>query len=152
GMKLVAHAGEEGQAEYIWQALDLLHADRIDHGNNSLHDHKLVARLAAEQMTLTVCPLSNLKLCVVKSLKHHPLQRMLDLGLRATVNSDDPAYFGGTVNDNFVAVAEALSLTKAEIVTLAKNSFLGSFLSETEKAHHLAEVAAYVAARGIAEN
>ena len=145
GMKLVAHAGEEGPADYVWEALDLLHVDRIDHGNRSLDDPRLVARLTAEQMTLTVCPLSNLKLCVVKDLKDHPLKRMLDLGLRATVNSDDPAYFGGTVNDNLVAVASALALTKAEIVTLAKNSFLGSFLSDAEKAYHLAAVEAYVA-------
>jgi adenosine deaminase len=152
GLKLVAHAGEEGPADYVWEALDLLHVDRLDHGNRSLDDPKLVARLAAEKMTLTVCPLSNLKLCVVKNLKDHPLKRMLDLGLRATVNSDDPAYFGGYVNDNFVAVAEALTLTKAEIVTLAKNSFLGSFLSDGEKARHLKAVDAYAAARGIAEN
>ena len=152
GLKLVAHAGEEGPADYVWEALDLLHVDRLDHGNRSLDDPKLVARLAAEKMTLTVCPLSNLKLCVVKNLKDHPLKRMLDLGLRATVNSDDPAYFGGYVNDNFVAVAEALTLTKAEIVTLAKNSFLGSFLSDGEKVRHLKAVDAYAAARGIAEN
>jgi adenosine deaminase len=147
GLRLAAHAGEEGPAAYVWEALDLLHVDRIDHGNRSLDDPKLVARLAAEQMTLTVCPLSNLKLCVVKDLKDHPLKRMLDLGLRATVNSDDPAYFGGTVNDNFFAVADALSLTEAEIVTLAKNSFLGSFLSDAEKARHLAAVDTYAALR-----
>jgi adenosine deaminase len=143
GLKLVAHAGEEGPADYVWEALDLLHVDRIDHGNRSLDDPKLVARLAAEKMTLTVCPLSNLKLCVVKNLKDHPLKRMLDLGLRATVNSDDPAYFGGYVNANFVAVAEALALTKADLVTLAKNSFLGSFLCDGEKAHNLKAVDAY---------
>ena len=143
GLKLVAHAGEEGPADYVWEALDLLHVDRIDHGNRSLDDPRLVARLAAEKMTLTVCPLSNLKLRVVKDLKDHPLKRMLDLGLHATVNSDDPAYFGGYVNANFVAVAEALALTKADLVTLAKNSFLGSFLSEGEKARHLAAVDDY---------
>jgi adenosine deaminase len=143
GLKLVAHAGEEGPAAYVWEALDLLHVDRIDHGNRSLDDPKLVARLVAEQMTLTVCPLSNLKLCVVKDLRDHPLKRMLDLGLRATVNSDDPDFFGGTVNANFVAVAEALALTKAELVQLARNSFLGSFLSDAEKSRHLAAVDAY---------
>jgi adenosine deaminase len=147
GLKLVAHAGEEGPADYVWEARDLLHVDRIDHGNRSLDDPKLVARLVAEKMTLTVCPLSNLKLRVVKDLKDHPLKRMLDLGLRATVNSDDPAYFGGTVNDNFVAVAEALALTKADLIQLARNSFLGSFLSGDEKARHLAAVAAYATAR-----
>ena len=143
GLKLVAHAGEEGPADYVWEALDLLHVDRIDHGNRSLDDPKLVARLAAEKMTLTVCPLSNLKLCVVKDMKKHPLKRMLDLGLRATVNSDDPAYFGGYVNANFTAVADALDLSRADLVTLAKNSFLGSFLSDGEKARHLAAVDAY---------
>ena len=146
GLKLVAHAGEEGPPPYVWEARDLLHVDRIDHGNNSLQDPKLVARLVAEQMTLTVCPLSNLKLCVVKDLKDHPLRRMLQLGLRATVNSDDPAYFGGYVNDNFRAVTAALDLTKDELVTLAKNSFLGSFLEEDEKAAHLAAIDAYAAA------
>jgi adenosine deaminase len=153
GLKLVAHAGEEGPADYVWEALDLLHVDRIDHGNNSLDDPKLVARLVAEKMTLTVCPLSNLKLCVVKDMREHPLKRMLDFGLRATVNSDDPAYFGGTVHDNFVAVAEALSLTRAEIVTLAKNSFLGSFLSDAEKSRTLKVLDAYAASPlGTAEN
>jgi adenosine deaminase len=143
GLKLVAHAGEEGPAPYVWEALDLLHVDRIDHGNNSLQDPKLVERLVAEQMTLTVCPLSNLKLCVVKDLKDHPLRRMLQLGLRATVNSDDPAYFGGYVNDNFRAVAAALDLSREELVTLAKNSFLGSFLSEADVAQHLAAIEDY---------
>jgi adenine deaminase len=146
GLKLVAHAGEEGPAEYVWQALDLLHVDRIDHGNRALDDARLVERLAAEKMTLTVCPLSNLKLCVVKDMREHPLKRMLDLGLRATVNSDDPAYFGGTVNANYLAVAEALGLGKDDIVTLAKNSFLGSFLSDAEKARHLAAIDEYAAA------
>ncbi|MDE2134907.1 MAG: adenosine deaminase [Alphaproteobacteria bacterium] len=148
GLKLVAHAGEEGPASYVWEALDLLHVDRIDHGNRSLDDPRLVARLVAGQMTLTVCPLSNLKLCVVKDLKDHPLKRMLDLGLRATVNSDDPAYFGGHVNANFAAVAQALALGKSDLATLAKNSFLGSFLGDAEKARHLAAVEAYAAAPG----
>ena len=143
GLKLVAHAGEEGPAAYVREALDLLHVDRIDHGNRSLDDPKLVTRLASEKMTLTVCPLSNLKLSVVKDMKDHPLKRMLDAGLCATVNSDDPAYFGGYVNDNFDAVADALDLSQAELVTLAKNSFLGSFLNEEEKARHLADIDAY---------
>ncbi len=145
GLKLVAHAGEEGPAPYVWEALDLLQVDRIDHGNNALQDPKLVERLAAEKMTLTVCPLSNLKLCVVKDLKWHPLRTMLQHGLRATVNSDDPAYFGGYVNDNFRAVTAALDLTKDELVTLARNSFLGSFLSDAEKAAHLVKIDAYAA-------
>ena len=145
GLKLLAHAGEEGPAPYVWEALDLLKVDRIDHGNNALDDDRLVARLAAEARTLTVCPLSNLKLCVVKDMRAHPLRRMLQLGLRATVNSDDPAYFGGYVNDNFRAVTAALGLTKAELVTLAKNSFIGSFLPDAEKARHLAAIDAYSA-------
>ncbi len=95
-------------------------------------------------MTLTVCPLSNFKLCVVRDLNRHPLKRMLELGLRATVNSDDPSYFGGYLNDNYFAVADALNLNRDEIVTLAKNSFLGSFLSDDDKARHLADIDAYV--------
>jgi adenosine deaminase len=146
GLKLVAHAGEEGPPEYVYEALDQLHVDRIDHGNRSLEDAALVKRLAGEQMTLTVCPLSNLKLCVVADMAMHPLKRMLALGLHATVNSDDPAYFGGYLNDNYRAAASALDLTKAELVTLAKNSFQGSFLSEAEKATRIAEVEAYAAA------
>jgi len=140
GLKLVAHAGEEGPPEYVWEALDILHVDRIDHGNRALEDSRLVARLAADEMTLTVCPLSNLKLCVVGDLKKHPLKRMLRLGLRATVNSDDPAFFGGYVQDNFVAVAKALALTDAEIAGLAKNSFAGSFLSDAQKAERVCAV------------
>jgi adenosine deaminase len=146
GLKLVAHAGEEGPAPYVWEALDVLGVDRIDHGNRSLDDDALVARLAREGMTLTVCPLSNLKLCVVHDMQAHPLKRMLDLGLRATINSDDPAYFGGYLNDNWRAIAAALSLSRAELVTLAKNSFSGSFLPEAEKARHIAAVDAYAAA------
>lgn len=147
GLKLVAHAGEEGPPEYVYEALDILGVDRLDHGNRSLEEPALVARLVREQMTLTVCPLSNLKLCVVKSMAAHPLKRMLELGLRATVNSDDPAYFGGYLNDNYNAVAHALALTRDDIVTLAKNSFLGSFLDEDDKARHLAAVDAYVASQ-----
>lgn len=140
GLKLVAHAGEEGPPEYVWEALDILKVDRIDHGNRSLEDSKLVDRLVKEGMTLTVCPLSNLKLCVVKDLKQHPLKKMLDLGLKPTINSDDPAFFGGYVGANFAAVTEALALTKADLVTLAKNSFAGSFLDATAKAAWLAKI------------
>ena len=143
GLRCVAHAGEEGPADYVWEALDLLGVERIDHGNRALEDDSLVERLAAEKITLTVCPLSNLKLCMVKDLKRHPLKRMLDLGLRATVNSDDPAYFGGGISENFRAVTEALALNKAELVSLARNSFLGSFLSDGEKARHLAALDTY---------
>jgi adenosine deaminase len=140
GLKLCAHAGEEGPPDYVREALDLLKVDRIDHGNRSLEDETLVDRLRVSQMTLTVCPLSNLKLCVVKDMRVHPLKRMLDLGLRATVNSDDPAYFGGYVMANFEAVIEALDLDADNIRTLTKNSFSGSFLDDGQKRAHLAAI------------
>lgn len=143
GLKRVAHAGEEGPPGYVRQALDLLKIDRLDHGNRSLEDPELTERLVREAMTLTVCPLSNLKLCVVGSLAEHPIARMLELGLRATLNSDDPAYFGGYVNENYRAVAGALS--RDDLITLARNSFLGSFLPETEIRAHLAAIEAYAA-------
>ena len=143
GLKVVAHAGEEGPPEYVHEALDLLKVDRIDHGNRSLEDPALVARLAAEGMTLTVCPLSNLKLCVVGDIADHPLKTMLDAGLKATVNSDDPSYFGGYVNANYQAVADALDLSRDELLTLARNSFTGSFLNDADKAKHLAAIDAY---------
>lgn len=136
----VAHAGEEGPAEYIWEALDLLKISRIDHGNNSLKDEVLLKKLVDEKIALTVCPLSNLELKVVDDLKDHPLKKMLNLGLKATVNSDDPAYFGGYMNANFLQTAEALDLTQEEIKTLVKNSFEYSLLSEEEKAKYLADV------------
>jgi adenosine deaminase len=145
GLKLVAHAGEEGPPEYVWEALDVLGVDRIDHGNRALEDPALVRRLAAESMTLTVCPLSNLKLCVVDDLAAHPLKRMLGLGLRATVNSDDPAYFGGYLGENWTATARAVGLTRDELVTLAKNSFSGSFLTADEAAAHIAAIDRYAA-------
>lgn len=140
GLKLVAHAGEEGPPEYVYEALDELKIDRIDHGNRSLEDEALIARIRDAGITLTVCPLSNLSLCVVDDLKDHPMKKMLALGLKATVNSDDPAYFGGYVNQNFKETAEAVGLTREEIITLAKNSFTGSFLSAEEQAPHLAEI------------
>lgn len=140
GLKIVVHAGEEGPPDYVWEALDVLKVDRIDHGNRSLEDPKLIARLVKDGLTLTVCPLSNLKLCVVEDLRQHPIKRMLELGLRATVNSDDPAFFGGYVGDNFQAIAAALPLTREDLVTLAANSFTGSFLSNEEKAKHIAAV------------
>ena len=136
----VAHAGEEGPAEYIWEALDLLKIARIDHGNNCLTDEVLIKKLVDEKIALTVCPLSNLELKVVDDLKYHPLKKMLNLGLKATVNSDDPAYFGGYMNANFLQTAEALDLTQEEIKTLVKNSFEYSLLSEEEKAKYLADV------------
>lgn len=146
GLKITAHAGEEGPPAYVHEALDLLGVDRIDHGNRALEDAALVARLADEGMTLTVCPLSNLKLCVVKDLADHPLDRMLALGLKATVNSDDPAYFGGYVGDNYRAVAKARGLAREDIVTLARNSFTGSFLPPEVVAFHLDRIEAYAAA------
>lgn len=145
GLLRVAHAGEEGPPDYVWQALDLLKIDRLDHGNRSLEDALLTTRLVREGMTLTVCPLSNLKLCVVDDLQHHPMAKMLELGLRATVNSDDPAYFGGYVNDNFRALAATGKLGRDDFVTLARNSFLGSFLPDEAVARHLAALDAYVA-------
>ncbi|MBV8681684.1 MAG: adenosine deaminase [Caulobacteraceae bacterium] len=143
GLRRVAHAGEEGPPAYVAEALDLLHVDRIDHGNRALEDPALVERLAEEAIPLTVCPLSNLRLCVVSDLADHPIAQMLRLGLRATLNSDDPAYFGGYVNDNFRAVGAALS--REDIVTLARNSFVASFLPPTQVAAHVARLDAYVA-------
>lgn len=145
GLRLVAHAGEEGPPSYVREALDLLKVDRIDHGNRSLEDSALVSHLASTGMCLTVCPLSNLKLCVVDDLAAHPLKVMLDAGLHATVNSDDPSYFGGYVNANYRAVADALDLSKSDLIALARNSFTGSFLAEDAKAQHLAAIDAYVA-------
>ena len=143
GLKLCAHAGEEGPPEYVREALDLLDIDRMDHGNRSMEDEALVARLVTERMTLTVCPLSNLKLCVVKNLRDHPVPQMLRRGLHETLNSDDPAYFGGYVNDNYVALAKAVGLTREQLTQIAINSFEGSFLPEDEKARHIAAVKAY---------
>jgi len=137
GLKLVAHAGEEGPAAYVADAVDVLGVDRIDHGNRALEDPALVRRLAELGITLTVCPLSNLRLCGVTDMRQHPLKRMLDAGLKATVNSDDPSYFGGYLLDNFVAVAEALELGRADLVTLVRNSIQGSFLDEPAKKAHL---------------
>ena len=130
GYKCVAHAGEEGPPEYVWEALDLLKIDRLDHGNRALEDEKLVERLVAEEMTFTVCPLSNLKLCVVHDMRDHPMKAMLEAGIAATVNSDDPAYFGGYINQNFDAIIDALDLNEDDVRTLAENSFKGSFLAQ----------------------
>jgi adenosine deaminase len=140
GFKITAHAGEEGPPDYVYQALDLLHVDRIDHGNHSLEDAALVQRLADEGKTLTVCPLSNLKLCVVKDLDQHPILTMLKRGLKVTVNSDDPAYFGGYVNDNYRALIEHLPVTREDLYQLARNSFEGAWVTEEEKTKHLNEL------------
>ncbi len=134
GFLTVAHAGEEGPPEYVWGALQLLNVSRIDHGNRSLEDPELVDELVRRQVPLTVCPLSNLKLKVVSDMTQHPLKTMLEKGMMATVNSDDPAYFGGYVNENYLAVSRALNFSKKELGQLAKNSFNASFLPEKEKA------------------
>ena len=133
GFLTVAHAGEEGPSEYVWEALKLLKVSRIDHGNNSLDDDKLVTELANRKIPLTVCPLSNLKLKIVSNLNKHPLRTMLKKGLLVTINSDDPAYFGGYINENYLAISKALNLSKEEIYLLAKNSFEASFLNDKEK-------------------
>ncbi|GAA3509436.1 adenosine deaminase [Aquimarina addita] len=133
GYITVAHAGEEGPASYIWEALDLLKVDRIDHGNRCLEDEKLVKRLVKNQVPLTICPLSNLELKVVTNLKDHPIASMLAKNLLVTVNSDDPAYFGGYMNENYIAIARALDLSKRQITDLAKNSIKASWLDDTQK-------------------
>jgi adenosine deaminase len=144
GLRCVAHAGEEGPAEYVRATLDVLKAERIDHGIRALEDPELVERLRAERIPLTVCPFSNVRLRAVDHLGFHPLKRMLEAGLVATVNSDDPAYFGGYVQENLEGAAAALELTDDQIFTLARNSFEASFLDEETRAGYLAEVDAYV--------
>ena len=140
GFFTVAHAGEEGPPAYIWEALDLLKVERIDHGVRCLEDPALVKRLAEEQIPLTVCPLSNLKLCVFDTLEEHNLKRLLEAGLCATINSDDPAYFGGYIGENFLRSQQALDLNADDIYTLAKNAFTASFLSDVEKRRYIAEL------------
>jgi adenosine deaminase len=148
GLHRVAHAGEEGPPAYVWSALDRLGVERVDHGNRSLEDPSLVARLREEQVPLTVCPLSNLALRGIDRLEAHPLRRMLDAGLAATINSDDPAYFGGYLHDNVVAVSRALGLTDDHRRTLAENSFRASFLPDADKDRHLAEIAGVAGVAG----
>ena len=147
GLLCVAHAGEEGPPSYIWEALDLLQVARIDHGVRCLEDDALVARLRADQVPLTVCPLSNVRLRVFSTMRDHNLPALLDAGLLATVNSDDPAYFGGYVADNFAAVGTELGLDRARLLELARNSFAGSFLTDIEKQRHISAVDEY-GARG----
>jgi adenosine deaminase len=146
GFLTVAHAGEEGPAAYVREAIDALHVSRIDHGNRSLDDDALVERLAEARIPLTVCPLSNLRLRVVDDLSNHPIRRMLEKGLLVTVNSDDPAYFGGYVNENYAAIQEAIGLTREELVALARNSFAASFLDSEEKVILVDRLEAYAAA------
>lgn len=143
GFLTVAHAGEEGPPEYVWEALKLLNVARIDHGNRALEDDTLVQLLAQKQIPLTVCPLSNLKLRVVDKLENHPLKKMMNKNLLVTINSDDPSYFGGQLNDNYLRLAKALSLTTDDIYQLAKNSFTASFLSDTEKQNYIKQVDDY---------
>jgi adenosine deaminase len=145
GLRLVAHAGEEGPPGYVTEALDLLHAERIDHGVRSMEDPQLVARLGEERVPLTVCPLSNVALKVVGAMGEHMLPAMLDAGLAVTVNSDDPAYFGGYVDDVVAAITEAFGLSAQALATLARNSFEACFAPDADKQRWLAEVDAWQA-------
>jgi adenosine deaminase len=146
GFLTVAHAGEEAGPDYVWEALDLLKVSRVDHGVRSLEDSKLVAHLSQQRTPLTVCPLSNVRLHVVPTLAAHPLKRMMDAGLMCTCNSDDPAYFGGYVGDNFVQTAAALSLSDAELIALARNSFEASFIDATLRQRYLDAIDGFIAA------
>jgi adenosine deaminase len=145
GFLPVAHAGEEGPAAYIWGALDNLGAMRIDHGVRSIEDEKLIARLKETQVPLTVCPLSNIKLRVFDKMEDHDIKNLLDLGLCVMINSDDPAYFGGYVNENYVAVQEALNLSREDLYQLARNSFQATFLTPAEKDAYILELDTYFA-------
>ncbi|WP_137169874.1 adenosine deaminase [Marinomonas sp. FW-1] len=140
GLKVTAHAGEEGPPEYVWQAIDQIGVDRIDHGNRALEDDKLIDTIKKRNLTLTVCPLSNLKLCVVNDMKDHPIRSMLKLGLNATVNSDDPAYFGGYMNDNYTSLINDTGISKEELFQLSKNGITGSWMEEHHKEQHLKQL------------
>lgn len=144
GLRVVAHAGEEGPPEYVWEALDVLGAERIDHGNRALEDEALVRRLVADQVPLTVCPYSNVKLRVVDRLEGHPLRRMLDLGLNVSINSDDPSYFGGYIGDNYAGTQAALSLSDDEMAGIARNSLTAAFLPDEEKLLLLDKLGAFL--------
>jgi len=139
----LAHAGEEGDADYVWEALDILKIKRIDHGNNALQDSNLIQEIIKRDMALTVCPLSNTALQVVTDLKDHPLRKMMELGLKVTINSDDPAYFGGQVNQNYIAIQKALNLSKKDLYELAKNSFQYALLDDKTKQVYLNELKTY---------
>jgi adenosine deaminase len=143
GYKLVAHAGEEGPAEYIWEALDVLNVVRVDHGNRCLDDEKLVERLVELQMPLTLCPLCNLQLKVIQKMEDHPVAILLEKGVLATINSDDPAYFGGYMNENYYETAKALNLTQDQLKQLAINAFKASWLTPEAKENHIAQVNTY---------
>ncbi len=144
GLHLVAHAGEEGPPDYVWGALDVLDVERIDHGIRALEDAILVQRLVDEQIPLTVCPLSNIRLGGFERLEEHPLAKMLDLGLKVTINSDDPAYFGGYIGDNYTKTFHALGLSVDQMITVARNSLEATFLPEADKLTLVAELDAYV--------
>ena len=147
GLHVVAHAGEEGPADYIWQALDLLKVERVDHGIRCLDDPALVQRLVEEQMPLTVCPLSNILLRAVDTMADHPLPQMLEKGLKVSVHSDDPAYFGGYMDANFASLMESFNFSTEQLATLASNSFESTFLDEASKQELLAEVQTWVQQR-----
>ncbi len=140
GFKIVAHAGEEGPASYIWEAINLLEVDRIDHGVRCQEDAELMTYLKEKQIPLTVCPLSNLKLCVIDDMKQHNILTLLEEGLLVTVNSDDPTYFGGFLNDNFIALSESLDVNEEHVKALAKNSFIASFLPEDKKRQYINKI------------
>ena len=143
GFKLVAHAGEEGPADYIWQAINLLKVDRIDHGVRSSEDASLMTYLKEQQLALTVCPLSNIKLCVMNSMTEHNILSLLNEGINVTVNSDDPSYFGGYLNENYMALADSLGMTKQQLVHLVANSIRASFLPAPDKEKWLAKIAIF---------
>jgi adenosine deaminase len=145
GLKITIHAGEDGPVDYIDQALTLLKADRIDHGNACTEDPAMIERLREGRVPLTMCPLSNLRLKVIQRIEDHPIKKLLDAGLLVTVNSDDPSFFGGYVNENYIAVQKALGLTRDDIIQLAKNSYEASFLSEEEKRNGIRGIDEYVA-------
>lgn len=141
GMRAVAHAGEEGPPEYVWEALDLLGAERIDHGVRAIEDPDLVERLSTKRIPLTVCPLSNVALGVFDSIEDHNLRQLMAAGLTATVNSDDPAYFGGYITQNFIAATDALGLDKSDLLRLVRNSVEAAFIGDKQKTRLLAELA-----------
>lgn len=144
GLLTVAHAGEEGSPNYIWEALDLLKVSRIDHGVRALEDEALLTRLITEKIPLTICPLSNIKLCIFKEMSEHNYGKLLKKGVLVTINSDDPAYFGGYINQNYIETAEALNLTKEDLAVSAKNSFNASFISDEQKKSYCALVDASI--------
>ena len=146
GFRIVAHAGEEGPAEYIWEAINLLDVERIDHGNRSMDDPELLNRIIQDQISLTMCPLSNLKLCVIDDMADHPAKKMMDAGVKVTIHSDDPAYFGGYVNENLYALAEGLHLSMEDITQLAMNSINASFAAPARKKELTNKIEQYVTA------